>query len=121
MNERFQRITHKDKRITYIDYSSLASDNEALFINTIKEATLYVKKFGANQLVLINVQDTYTNKAIVAQFKDTAKELKPNTRRMAVLGITGAKVILLKAVNLFAKMDITSKSNYKDAVNWLIK
>lgn len=118
--DRFTRISHKGKPVYIFDYRGLANDNEKEFIETLDAASEYAMKKPPNQLLLINVEGVYTNSAIVAKFKEIAKRAEPLTKKTAILGITGAKAILLKAVSMFAGLDVKPFSSQDEALEWLV-
>ena len=120
MKDRFKTIRKGLKEILYIDYTGLDKNTEKEFIKLIDEATNVVLKRGNNQLILYNVENSYGSPAIVAKMKADANKSKHLVSKQAVLGITGAKAILLKGINLFAKIDIKPFSTEEEAIKWLL-
>ncbi len=121
MNERFQRISHKGKIVSYFDYRGLSSLNEAEFIKTIEAATEYFFKWGNNQVTLVDLREAYTNSNIINVWREAAKKSAPMISKSAILGISGAKAILVRGVNLFTKLDIRPFDTKEAALDWLVE
>ena len=121
MNERFQRISHKGKMVSYFDYRGLGSINEAEFIQTIEAATEHFLKWGNNQVTLVDVRQAYTNSNIMSVWREAAKKSAPMISKSAILGITGAKAVLLKGINLFTKLDVRPFETKEAALDWLVE
>ncbi len=119
--ERVKIIKHKNKLITYVQYGGLASDKEAEFMQEIEKVTQFVLKHGANQLLLVNVENAYGSSAVVKKMKVDSSKTKHLIKKNAVVGITGVKAIFLKAINLFAKTSIVPFDSDEKAKDWLVK
>ena len=118
--ERYMTIYHKSKSILYFDYDGLDNNNEKEFIDTIDAAMKFLLSKPTGQLLLLNVENAYTNSKIIAHWKNAAVLSKPHTKKMAILGVTGVKAVLLKGVMLFSKMDIKQFSSHEKALDWLV-
>jgi len=121
MEERVQVIKHKGKEIVYVNYSGYAKDTEAEFIQMIDKVTQFILKRGKNQLFLVNVENAYGSTAILNKMKADASKTKDCMAKQAVVGVTGAKAILLKAINMFALIDIKPFNAVDEAKDWLVK
>lgn len=120
MSERAKWITHKGKRIIYIDYTGLSSNKESEFIAALDEAKEFILTAGKNLLVLVDVSDSYGNSSIVKRMKEDGELEKPFVHKEAVVGISGFKEMLLKGVKLFTKIDINPFKTLDEAKDWLI-
>jgi len=121
MEERIQILKHKGKEIVYVNYSGYSKDNETEFIAMIEKVTNFILKRPPEQLFLVNVENAYGNSAILNKMKVDSAKTKHLMKKQAVLGITGAKAVLLKAINMFALIDIKPFNTIEEAKEWLVK
>jgi beta-galactosidase GanA len=111
-------ITHKNKKILYVDYRELNEeemlkqlDYESELIMQQPEPILYLGDF-TNTIATTN----FMNKA-----NDWGKKTEKNTARSAVLGINGMKSVLLNMYNLFTGARMRSFNNMEEAKEYLVK
>lgn len=117
IEERVKWINYKEKEILYNDYTNLQGDE---FVETIIPITDYIMNLGKKEiLLLIDVNNSYTNKAVVNAFTEAGKRVRPVVSKTAVLGITGVKKVLLNVVNKLSSIDANPFSTEEDAKNWL--
>ncbi|GEM_PF-5827051 len=120
--ERFFTGLYNRKKVIFNNYSGLV-DDEKSEINSvsslIEEGILYDFKQGTNLLILIDVTNCFINGRVLLKFKEAASRTKKITEKMAVIGISDAKSMLLNAVNFFAKTNIKGFSKREDALEWL--
>ncbi len=90
------------------------------FIEQIDAYGKEINKFTSKQYLLVDVTNTYLSVNIVNAMKNAAANAKPKTIKMAVLGVTGLKKVLLNAVNSFSKMDNRAFDTKEQACEWLI-
>lgn len=121
MTNRFYEIEHKGKIILYFDYRGLTSKEEDLFLDTITQATEYFKTKSPHQLVLLDVNNSYTNNKIMWHWKNVAKETQHLADKIAMIGVDMVKSILVEGVNFFAKTDIKTFRTKEQALNWLVE
>jgi len=119
MSDRTKWIYHKGKRIIYINYSGLNSNNEKEFIQALDEAKEFVLQAGKNLLVLVDVRDSFGNSTIVKRMKEDGKIEKPYILKEAVIGISGFKEIFLKGINMFTNIGIQPFKDIEKAKDWL--
>ena len=120
MSNRIKWIHHKGKRIVYLDYTNLSSNNEKEFIKVLDEAKNFILGAGDNLLILVDVRDSFGNSNIVKRMKEDGKLEKPFVLKEAVVGITRLKEVLLKGINLFSKIDIHPFRTIDEAKDWLV-
>jgi len=120
-NQRIQLIEHKGKTIIYVSYRGCSKDTEAEFLQTIDDVAKLMMKRGPNQLTLTDVNDCFGSSTIVAKFKEVTVITKALRKKAAVLGVSGAKTILLNAINMFSKSNMKAFSNIEEAKDWLVK
>lgn len=121
MNSRVQKIIYKGKSILYFDYRGLNKNSEAEFIKTIEDAAAFMVKQGPNQLVISDLRDTFGTSDVVNKFKEVAKITRQVRKKGAVIGITGIKAVLLKAVNMFSNSNLLPFDTPEQAKEWLVK
>ena len=118
IEERVKWISYKGKDILYDDYTNLQGDE---FVETIEALTNHLMDSGKQEiLLLIDLNNSYTNKAVVNAFTEAGKKVRPVVKRTAVLGITGVKKVLLNVVNKLSSIDANPFSTEEDAKEWLI-
>ena len=101
MSDRVRFIEHKGRKIIYLDFSNLHGDDLAKVVNEFKQLVLANK--NNNRLVsLTNFSNSHIFGEGLSHIKKVAKEVRPYLYKRAVIGITGAKMVLYKTVNFFA-------------------
>jgi len=115
-------VDYKGNQIYYVDYSYIKSNDE--FLSIIKETNSFREKVKAqgkkNLLMLVDVTGSFVYGEVLDEIKKAGKHTKEITAREAVVGVTGAKKILLKVVQTFTKMNLKVFGNVDDAMNWLV-
>ena len=117
IEERIKWINYKGKEILLDDYTNLQGD----YVEIIEALTNHLINSGKKEiLLLIDLNNSYTNKAVVNAFTEAGKRVRPVVKRTAVLGITGVKKVLLNVVNKLSSIDANPFSTEEDAKEWLI-
>ena len=114
----FSVITYKGREVRYLDYRGMKlEDIKEKLDETTKEAL----RLNKRRLVLANLTGVYA----VPEFMDTVKEAGKKTKHLtiksAIVGITGAKKILLNAYNMFTNSNTMAFDDEETAKEWLIK
>lgn len=120
MEARIRWINHKGKRIVYVDYTNLSSNDKKAFFAVIDQAREFVLKAGSNLLLLVDVRNSFGDSEIMARLKQDGKDEKPFIHKQAVVGITGFKGVLLAAVNSFTGLGIKPFDTLDQAKDWLV-
>ena len=112
-------IEHKGKKIIYIKYGGLKPSE---MLELIHKATQMIVAEKSNQILsLTDLTGCFINK----EFTDTAKKQGaislPLTKKAAVVGVTGIKNILLKAVNEFSAKKRVPFDTVEQALDWLVE
>lgn len=114
-------ITHKGKRILFNDSSNQASDG---IIKMIEEEARFVAGAPGRVLIL----DDYTNCVADSRAMERTKQLgrdiiEPKTEKVALLGITGIKAVLLSAYNWFTGAGARQRlfRTADEAKDWLVQ
>ena len=118
IEERVKWINYKEKEILYDDYTNLQGDE---FVEAIKVISNHLMNSGKKDiLLLIDINNSYTNKTVVNAFTEAGKRVRPIVKKTAVLGITGVKKVLLNVVNKLSSIDANPFSTEEDAKDWLV-
>ncbi|WP_436515003.1 hypothetical protein [Ekhidna sp. To15] len=91
-----QKITHKGKEIIYVDYRRRSESEMLEIARSLKEFLLSDPGY---HLRLVNIADTPATRKFTAYIRELGKETKGVPVRGAVVGITGAKKVLLSGYN----------------------
>ena len=116
-------IEYKGKEIYFVDYTHIKSTEE--FLKVIKGTNAFREKVKAdgkrNILMLVDVTGSYIYGEALAAIKMSARITKELTSKEAVVGVTGAKKILLRITQLFAGMQLRPFDTLGEAKEWLIQ
>ena len=113
-------IEHKGKKILYIDYSNLITSDE--IIGVIEDVNDYVINLGENEiLMLVDVRNSRANEKIVVDaLKNSARVVKPYTKKVTVVGVSFTQEYILTLVNIFSNLGIKPLNTIDDAKDWLV-
>jgi hypothetical protein len=118
--ERVQLIIHQGKKILYSDFSNLQFVEDVSEV--MKEVTKYVHVQPLNSIYsLINVEGTHFNNDIKSMFAEVAKSNKPFVKVSAIVGISGLKQIMYKAIMKLSGRNDECFSTIEQAKDWLVK
>jgi hypothetical protein len=123
--DRLQWITHKDKKILYINYSNLKCakpEEEKLILDTIKKARDLSADSKEKIRFLSDVTNSSASKVVMQALKEFAAFTAANkkTEKECVVGISGVQKILLSAINMFAQSKLEMFDNVEQAKDWLV-
>ncbi len=119
MEDRVKWIEHKGKKIIFLDYTNLNSRNKERFFEVLNEAREFILSAGSDLLILVDLRDSYGDSEIMQRMKKDGKDEKHLIHKEAVVGIDGAKEVILRAINLFTKIGITPFKTIDKAKDWL--
>lgn len=91
-----QKITHKGQEIIYIDYRG---QSEEQMLETASSLRDYLLANPQGHLRLVNISETPATRRFTAYIRELGKETKHIPVRAAIVGITGAKKVLLSGYN----------------------
>lgn len=91
-----QKITHKGKEIVYVDYRG---QSEEEMLETAASLREFLISAPGHHLRLVNITDTPATRKFTAYIRQLGKETKDVPVKGAVVGITGAKKVLLSGYN----------------------
>lgn len=115
----YEWIEYKGKKILYVDYSICKTKEEMLAL--LEEMAVVFDQSGGNVLSMTNFEGNYGSK----EFMDRARELsgifRRNRKKSAVLGVHGAKKVLLQAYTLLTRDNMVAFESREQALEYLIR
>jgi hypothetical protein len=112
--------THKGVRFFYFDLSDFGLDDAAL-IKEIDEADAVIMAEPRNSVLILNdVHDSVGSMRVIRHLELSAERSTPFITRAAVVGVAGAKRILLEVVNRFSRRPIVAFNDVEEAKDWLV-
>lgn len=115
----YEWIEYKGKKILYVDYSACKTKEEMLAQLEIMADVF--DKSGGNVLSLTNFTGNYGSKEFMERAKELADVFRRNRKKSAVLGIVGAKKVLLQAYTLLTRDNMMPFDSREKALEYLIK
>ena len=94
--QEIQKITYNGKEIIYVDYRGLTEDQMLELAGSLRSYLLSNPHF---HLRLVNITDTPATRKFTTFIRQLGKETKHIEVKAAIVGITGAKKVLLAGYN----------------------
>ena len=91
-----QKIHHKGKEIIYIDYRGLEEDE---MISLAQSLRSFLEADPGDHLRLVNISDTPAGRKFTSYVRQLGKDTRHIPVKAAIVGITGAKKVLLSGYN----------------------
>ncbi len=122
MMEKIKRnsiINSGQTEIILHNYSNIEDDK---FVSTIEANVSNSKERGNdNQLLLLDITNAYISTKVLDTFKKASIDIKPFTKKIAVIGVKGIQKVFFNIVLTFSKSnDLKSFKTKEEAINWLI-
>jgi len=112
-------IDHKGKKILYIKYAGLTSEEK---LDQIDKAVEILSSTKSNSnLTLTDIRETFIDQEFMDKSKIRGKVSKEFTKKAAILGVDGLRKIMLKTVNAFSGNPREPFNTMEEAKEWLIK
>lgn len=119
MHPRARWIEHNGKPILLHDYSALSGGK---FVDTIKVLTeSIVSSNQIDTLLLIDASDSFVDKDVIAEFKKAGTRVKPQVKKIAVVGVNQVQRFFINLINQVSEVDATPFKTIEQAKNWLIE
>ena len=119
MVERIRWIEYKGKKILYFDFSGLTGDQ--LRVKIIEPSGSYYKNLDEHSLLsLANVTGAYVNIDFMNRAKVILAERSKYNKKSAVVGITGVKKVLIKAITRSSGHTFKLFDAEEEAKEWLV-
>jgi hypothetical protein len=118
MEERIKLIEHRGQQVLLLDYSNLTSELLASYcVNGFE----FTKSLGRTDLlILVDVTDTFTYGKGYEALKKAAINTIPFTRKDALVGISGAKTVLLNVFNALRRTGTRAFPDREKALDFLV-
>lgn len=113
----FQKIHYKGREIIYVDYRGQTEDEMLRTASDLREWLLATNK---EHLRLINITEAFATPKFTEFIRKLGKETKHIPVRAAIVGITGAKKVLLLGYNRILGGKMKPFDNEQDAKEYLI-
>ena len=116
-------IEHKGKKIAYLDYRNLKKpdDFKAKVGETIERTNYYYDNNIKDILVLTDLTGSFIYGDAPKYLKQSTKLGKPFVKKSAVIGLSGAKRVILNMINVFSGYQTKAFSSIEEAKDWLAK
>ncbi len=124
--ERVRWVTHKGKKILYLDYTGLRAtkpEEKKIVLGIIAEATAIARRSAEKIRFLSDVTDTVSDKEVVnalQEFGRTTTSLDKVDRECAV-GVSGVQKALVTMINLVSKTKLVMFDTADKAMDWLVE
>jgi hypothetical protein len=109
-------IEHNGKRVLCTTYSH---QNPEEMIDSLEAQARLIRASTGGILLLDDFTNSYTSKRFMNRAKVLGKELAPKVERNAIVGVTGAKKVLLSAYVMFTGIDMKPCSTKEEALEYL--
>lgn len=111
-------IFHNGKKVIFIDYSRVQSEDEAL--QTLYKVRDLLASSPEKVLKLNNVEGAFATPKFMSEAKRLNKEiLDAKTHKGAIIGMNALQGILLKGFNVFSKQKLVPFKTKEAALNYL--
>ncbi|WP_258099246.1 hypothetical protein [Marinoscillum pacificum] len=91
-----KKIFHKGKEIIYVDYRGETEDQ---MLNTAENLRSMIMKDEKEHLRLVNITEAFATTKFTNYIRQLGKDTKHIPTKAAIVGITGAKKVLLLGYN----------------------
>jgi hypothetical protein len=114
-----QWVEHKGNRVLYLDCRKLRPPDQ---IALLEKAAEVLVASPVKVRVLANVQDVYLTSEFMATLKRLGREVfAAKVEKTAIVGVGGAKTVLLTAYNAATGRNMTSFKTEEKALDWLTR
>jgi hypothetical protein len=110
--------SHNGKRVLCTTYTH---QNTEEMIDSLEEQANLIRASAGRILLLDDFTNSYGSKQFMNRAKVLGKELAPKVERNAILGVTGAKRVLLSAYIMFTGIDMKACSSKEEALEYLTR
>jgi hypothetical protein len=111
-------IEHNGKEILTVDYSNTPP---ASMPSITDEVTTLVNKWPDKVRLLYKIEGSDTVSEAIEHLNQTGKEVLPNTKKIAVVGVSGLRAQLFRAYSFFNRNSFTLFTDEEKALDWLTK
>jgi len=119
MDERVRFITHKAKRILFIDLRGRSADEIRAMLPEVQDAITSEPRHSV--LSLSDWTDAQLTREVADEIKKTMVFDRPHVKRTALVGIEKVPRIFLDAFKHFSRREFTTFSTLEEAKDWLVE
>lgn len=116
---RSQWITHRGKRIMHSDYTNFEMNFQGLQAEINAVDDIICREPDGAVLLLVDVSGTTATVEVVELFKKSSARTTYHLQKVAVVGISGIRRMLLDIVNRFSGQETTVFDDLESAKDWL--
>jgi len=112
-------VEHLGKTVVVHNYVAIEDED---FVNAINyNVADSIKRNNPDLLLLLDISNAYISTEVLDAFKQAAIDIKPYTKKIALVGVKGIQKVFFKVVLTFSKSNnIKSFETREDALNWLV-
>ena len=115
MDKRWEWITHKNKKIIYVDYTDLSEEE---YFQTVDQAEKEILAQPDNSVLRMScIHSGHMTEKIKERAKDHKRKVKHKVKAIAAVGLTGIKKTLVRLLY----RDIYFADTIEEAKAWLVK
>ncbi|MFH1460261.1 MAG: STAS/SEC14 domain-containing protein [Candidatus Omnitrophota bacterium] len=114
-------IEHDGKKILFAKYCDFGTDLDSLKIEVEQCDQIALAQAPHSLLLLVDVRKTTETPEIKAFIKKSAAKTKNNMKKIAALGVSGVRLVIMKAIALFIDIPIQAFEDIESAKEWLVK
>lgn len=113
----FSKFNHQGKEIIYVDYRGQSETEMIETASQLKEWLLNERKY---HLRLVNISETFAQPRFAEFIRKLGKDTKDIPAKAAVVGITGAKKVLLMGYNRIMGNSLKPFDTEEEALAYLV-
>jgi hypothetical protein len=112
-------INFGGKKILYVDYNEVKTENELLKI--LYEEIEILRNETQRQLILVNIGNSYSTEKYKQEVHRLTKEVvRHKTEKSAIVGLVGLKKFIFGALISLSEGHVKLFDNEDDAKKWLV-
>jgi hypothetical protein len=111
--------THREKQIFICDYSNFGSDSAALISEMTAAEAFIISQPENSLLVLMDARNSVASTDVVKAIKNGSSKTRTHISRLAIIGVTGVRKIILDAVTRVSGQEATLFDDPEKAKDWL--
>lgn len=111
-------ITHKDRKILYVDISNM--QDKQLVMGTFDEMTIYYKNSTEPIYLLLDITGAYSDPEVTNLIKHYGKTVfKGKSKKRAIVGMTAIKSIIVKGFSIATGTEVKAFNSLQEAKDYL--
>ncbi|MFH1459161.1 MAG: hypothetical protein ABIG64_02135 [Candidatus Omnitrophota bacterium] len=114
-------ITHKNKRIYFMDGSGLGANFELAKNEIDATASAVSTEPEKSVLILFDVNNTVVTSQSLTYLKEALKLSSKHVKKVASIGVKGAKKIIMSMIIRVFNLNVEPFDNLEQAKDWLVE